>query len=480
MESKKRITLFLVLRMFFMNLFAAMPHDLSLLRAHLMVLALSCSFTTIQSAAQTAPIKHELNLLAAHLLRLNLNLGARSPQQFIDFNTGEFQQLILSPTPYLTLTTTSPQPWNANAELVQLVVAWQDLPFGQFFEHPFSIAHLQELQKRFKGTSPMIDLLQNQGYSLQATVDLINLLQNKNDNLLRDSANFKEVHKEDIDELIGGGEASCGYHTIKNSLLACNAIYSATPTAMLKNINDMLEIANFVVKLFGLPKQNWLVNGKSEPGLWRHWMIAFPVSKVGSAQIDNYDNTNKKDAEWLHSTGLLKLWNDSFAIQATTQIGAEKELLREVYAQQHRLSPPIVAGGGYVPTDEIIKKFTEPTALEIFFVNAKASGEPLKEKERGNHWFALVVNKVNGRTQGIILDSKNAPRYKDPTVIRIMTALADTPAIPSEPTPEAAQTAIKEFITAQFGLLVTGLPETDIVQQLTYLRQELEKKLPKE
>jgi hypothetical protein len=355
----------------------------------------------------------DLALLEQQLLTLSQQIPAESLQKLINFNHTDIAPLLLTqalndeaPITAPMVLATSPR-----VELVQLIVAWQDLPLKAFFgfSEGLNLAEYSLLLHGYKDAPTLVRLFKDFNGKLYKKLEPL--------------ANFYRDNKSD--PLLGGGDASCGYHALKNALLVANAIYSGSTEEAIRIIRGLANL-NLVNTLFGKPEQNEFINGYERAGAWRQFMINHPTTLIAGIQQPNYDEKTNPTAEWLHEAGINFLWNSSQKEtyrkeieNIFTDLGQQK-VYQALYKYQITLIHDLkFFAQNFTVTQNVIEKFKKER-FAIFIINAG-----------GNHWITLIVSAVGTTTQCIILDSKNWPRYDLPEINTIIKALtgASVPAL---------------------------------------------------
>lgn len=297
-----------------------------------------------------------------------------------------------------------------HVELVQLLVAWQDLPLRAFLDIKQGIIEAE-------------GALLLHGYKdIPAFINKFKFFNPKLEAKLKELKGFYEKY-QGIDPLLGGGDASCGYHALKNTLLITNALYSSSPATTNNALENLMSL-NLTNDLFGKSEQNEFINGYKQPGIWRQFMLAHPINPIGNTP--HYDQVKNPTAEWLSQAGIAFLWSNSISKELVDLFAArdQKKLYDYLYKYRTNLNHELIFfAKNFTVSDSVKKKFdTENKAF--FIINAG-----------GNHWLTLFVSRVGTTTQCIILDSKNWPRYDLPEIHTIIKALTGA----TVPAPSAAE-----------------------------------------
>lgn len=278
-------------------------------------------------------------------------------------------------------------------EVLQPLVAWQGMTLGDFMQPALTD----------------FTLLIKAGYIPPNQITFIRTLTRNSALEQYEEQLKKSFNRDTLDRLttfmIGGGDASCGYHTIKNLITLKNAIIKNTQA--IHTLLNMYEIN----KLFGFSRARALLN-LSGNGKWRH-IILNAMGKKEYPSIEGSDPNILRDSnlpladssgEWLSLYGLQLL------IQ-TIKLSPD-DLPANI--QWCWFAPP-----GYNHSERIKamnKEFTAYIALCICLDSPVLQpGVPL-------HWFGVVVSKSFSKTQIIIVDSKNVPRFDNELVKDIINA----------------------------------------------------------
>jgi len=286
-----------------------------------------------------------------------------------------------------------------NVTVVQLLVAWQDLQAVVFLQQP---------------PIKRVGLLHENHYTEAGTQYLIQLLQDAN-KPLREKLKNKTIQ---ADAYLGGGTVSCGYHTIKNLLLTLNLIYGQKQeTDVAAHGLVDLDLTN---SLFGTSIQNTRINENNHPGIWRSYLISKKQKTImpgTGIEVELYPEKDAATADWLEWNGLYYLW--TYYPATTKNIAAGLNNMGAPYA---------------LPAIEVLYK-NKKEDIELLLATKGALNDQFKKSATAqrlfvvhvdnNHWIALVLNKVAGEIQCIILDSKNWPRYHHPTVKNFIKIFTD-------------------------------------------------------
>lgn len=247
-----------------------------------------------------AMVKDDLALLHTELLALSTQEEPEA--QLLDFKMEALQSLLMNHKDNIRVPKEHPLALSSTVTLAQLIVAWQDLQVPTFLAKPDA----QELL-----------ILQSEGYTKEGAQNLLSVLQSKNAQLQKKLQNTTIVG----DPMLGGGNVSCGYHALKNILLFTNVIYS-TPqefSAALTALTDLTVTNN----LFGTRQQNALLTGRTEPGIWRNFIVTHETSQImvgGSpVTVENYDylgRDKERRGNWLTASGIQFLWDTYTVDQA--------------------------------------------------------------------------------------------------------------------------------------------------------------------
>lgn len=195
--------------------------------------------------------------------------------------------------------------------------------------------------------------------------------------------------------LIGGGNASCGYHAIKNALVLINALIDQRPLEGVVNLCS-------VNMLFG-PQGNWralIVDAQER------------AQKSGSAYLADATGEN------LTEDGLRVLWETLMYDQAASYKNMQ-DVQFFVYGNNFSDTDDSLKFAQEVQDQNLINKVLKYRVLKQAYVEKDTFLGVLLINPRA-HWFTLMINKVAGKTQFIIMDSINKPRYDDPDVLAII------------------------------------------------------------
>jgi hypothetical protein len=347
-----------------------------------------------QSAVPTTPTKpEEIKITAAE----TKTSAAQQPtpitqleskeiaalQRFIDFNHPAYIPIKINNSMNYAAPKIVPVEIQPDVQLVQVLTAWQDLPIKAFVLADFTEAEqaLGHLDYRHPQT-------------------ILNLFENYNSKLftIPQKNAIAEQFKNKTDIFLGGGPASCGYHALKNLLLITNLIFSGTlkPQELFTRVGKLLDL-RLTNDLFGLPAQYMAITNQAGMGIWRLAIIneltAQKKAGKGAGLFVSEDN-----GEWLTDTGLE--W-----------------LLAEIKNNQLQIGLPLQE------TTVILNALNQPSFMVSIYHNAELLSNFKKAYNSsknftgalfinpGAHWFTLVVNKVDKKTQFIIVDSKNRPNY---------------------------------------------------------------------
>lgn len=236
----------------------------------------------------------------------------------------------------------------AGVQIIQLVVAWQDLTLEAFLN---------------KEENPIIASL----FSITANHKLQAALRTKE----------KELDEEIRKQSLGGGYASCGYHAIAH--LETLARYFIED----KNLAGLTNLVH-INELFGIKeiceKRIFTLCGE-----WRKILQQEQKEIKSKAAIDQLcDN----DGEWITYNGMLRLLT----------IGYLHNNNISYFTYYTNGMPDLkVEASSQKSLQEAIQNNKDNKSLLTFFIN------------NGAHWYGIFVN-VDKKIC-IIVDSKNTPRY---------------------------------------------------------------------
>lgn len=313
---------------------------------------------------------------------------------------------------------------NPQITLTQLLVVWQFLPMKTFFYNKDSEEVLLSLvSPRKEGGG---------AYTKKGAQDLLTLLQETN-------KKFKEKHKNiapDNHEL-GGGNVSCGYHAIKNILILNDALYAQEE----RQAHHILALTNLSLTdyLFGTAAQRNLIAKENKPGVWRQYIIAHPTISYdvtledGSEvelQGDTYDLKERGTGNWLLDDGMSFLWKHNF-----TNL---KPVAQQLYLYKPFITMRVVTtqGAQILGQRPDIKQAYELARLQFLKSTTAQPQAFVIHEGMFNHWFSLVLIKINNTIQAFIMDSKNVPRYDHPAVCQIIKDFTES-AVPPFVTQES-------------------------------------------
>ncbi len=172
--------------------------------------------------------------------------------------------------------------------------------------------------------------------------------------------------------------ASCGYHSLKNSILIVRAILKK---GAIKLVNNKYFIAQHI----GQP---------ADPGVWRD-MIIDRQRKSKQLYVTG---------EWLNEGDIMKLEAFERKQGLLKDLGIEYTVIENVQMMQPSKLREFAA---YRTVSEIAEKIKGNNnyqhAFSLGLMGHYVDGQA--------HWISLVVNKVNGVVQFIVADSLNINRY---------------------------------------------------------------------
>lgn len=297
-------------------------------------------------------------------------------------------------------------------------------------------------------------------------------------------------------ESVGGGGASCGYHTIKNAALLLNAIYAGDDSRQMRDSIQMLQDSNYIKDLFG-PSGKWraLIESKRKEQLLRYHLMDTKYAnflktaqQIKDMKLDGYEGQLSLDEiRNLFEVAINDFDNDVMNAEVAEILASKQEVhikhtpaeiiieLKEKYPnlsmtigkllidkefEATYVNSPIFFQAlldshnahcrdqGHLPfiflgsddlqgneLDLLIMQELENGMLQPFVGNfsysiieaddqiedfVKKFHEDRKENDsvchaiflNGNaHWVALIINVFDDKTDYIIADSLNIPRY---------------------------------------------------------------------
>lgn len=156
-------------------------------------------------------------------------------------------------------------------EIAQAVVVWQMLDYNEFFKLP-------------------LNALDTTGAIMGINVrNYIELLRNRNNELYRQRAPI-QVDDTILVLNIGGLDASCGYHALKNGIDLVRASRAPTAQAEQKELANLLDLTS-MLKLFGSAEVNQAVLGQNNPGKWRAFMMTIRRRQAAGYAFDQQAHT---------------------------------------------------------------------------------------------------------------------------------------------------------------------------------------------
>ncbi len=208
----------------------------------------------------------------------------------------------------------------------------------------------------------------------------------------------------------GGGPASCGYHSLKNSILITRAILEKGAIGL---INDN----QFIAKRIGQP---------TSPGIWRDIIIEESYKKANKWYLWKYSKLAKDNRQALNKYNnyarmrkyqpldILGEWLKEDDIDRLVTFERKQGLLKDLGIEYAVIEN--------VPMIQDVKhrEFSAYGTISEIAQKIKANNNYLHGFSVGlmgyygvgqAHWISLVVNKVNGKVQFIVADSLNANRY---------------------------------------------------------------------
>ncbi len=211
----------------------------------------------------------------------------------------------------------------------------------------------------------------------------------------------------------GGGPASCGYHSLKNSILIMRTILK-------KESIELINDYQFIARYIGQP---------TYPGVWRKMIIEKNYTEAGEWYFDKYSKSAKDDQQ------ALKNYNEYTQIRGYQPLDVKGEWLKEDDIRQlikfeKEKGQLKDLGIEYTVMENIkmmrnvkLREFSEYRTVHEIAQKIKANnnylhgfsvglmGHHLVGRHGQKHWISLVVNKVDGKVQFIVADSLNANRY---------------------------------------------------------------------
>jgi hypothetical protein len=235
--------------------------------------------------------------------------------------------------------------------VIQLVVAWQDLTVNSFV---YGNDSLTNCIKNVPQNSELRGHLEKQ----------------------------QKITESILGESIGGGYASCGYHTVAHLDTIANYLLSKEPWS---NLTNLVHIN----ALFGI--KNICDLGIIDPcGTWRNALMGEQQNRVGGGS-----KLCDAEGEWISHEAMLML--------------AEKTNLKKTGIIYSKTGVP----GQIQPTtkkiiDEAVKTAPDKNYL-FFWINS------------GAHWYGICI--IVSQKLCLIVDSKNSPRYDDESTKAILQAV---------------------------------------------------------
>lgn len=353
-------------------------------------------------------LNHQLTTAPSQQLAVPITQKSEHQQKLIDFSTenSEIHNLLISSDINNYAPKEVPVKLTPQATLTQIIVAWQGLPFKTFL-------NLKEQRA--------IDTIASAGYSNNDA--FFERFRTANQHLASQLTSHEEEFKKmlDIDDpLLGGGNASCGYHALKNSLIAAHAIYSGMPHALTRVMDLQL-----IDDLFGTPEQRHYVAQKKSPGIWRKAVLAQYLEQEKAA-LSGYDVISDKNGEWLTDEGLTWLWEKKLPQMPDSY---------QLYKHKGALQLHVYTGETPEFTTFAEQYRSNPNFLGALIIPSAARGGTTASK----HWMSLIINKIidstqenKNITQFILFDSQNFPRYHDDIVANVIKILLGSGFSPKE------------------------------------------------
>lgn len=304
-------------------------------------------------------------------------------------------------------------------EIVQLIVAYQDLSLATFCQKTDDVeaqlAHLLALESGDSSSKIMGALLldkSNKEYEsnkkLQAQLKARKIATN-------------------LGYSIGGGSASCGYHTLAH-LQTLHQFFNGEG-----NLNHLINLT-YINKLFGLTVINNTLNlvltpKIPSPGTWRNniineqktrytnaktsffkknpalttqdfetWLKDDANEKTKIAFLRSFSSVSTKDGEWLTDSGMAHLENN-----------------KETNPKEIRFS---LWYADIATSESELKSIQE-------IINKPAYNLPITVNAHNSHWYGVYLQKksAEGNILCVIMDSKNVARYNTQLTIEMLTTL---------------------------------------------------------
>lgn len=284
-------------------------------------------------------------------------------------------------------------------EVVQLVVAWQDLSTQSFLEQnpdPINAALASALG--YKENSIVTCMKRNAFFTiLNENIATYKKEQEQQDEEFKFDQDF-------LDESIGGGYASCGYHTILHLQTLRNAIKNhkyadlANLTNLL-NVNDKFGLEIVIHSLNPILEKAQKIILKNE---WRSKIIAL------NGDGNNFSNNI---GEWLTSLGIDTLAEQEIQDKEGTHFATFNDQPTSMGDIQIPATTASVIQENYASALRAYKGKNAPKRY-AFLVNTANS-----------HWYGIFVTLDTTPALCIIVDSKNSPRYGQYPLAEILKGL---------------------------------------------------------
>ena len=325
-------------------------------------------------------------------------------------------------------------------EVVQLVVAWQDLSVETFLSEKsnFMNSALEKLLGYSKGTILSCMLKNPNNHALKKTINSFN----------------KPFSPDFLEASLGGGYASCGYHTILHLKTLNEAFMQNTRAKRSKKLaalTDLIQVndefgLDVVIKNINntfnatnkLPLLQQRKRGQPKP--WRTYIMQERIGKT------HYANP---EGEWLQSAAMGAL--------ATLYFPETQGTFSTTFHTE-----PATMGFMTIPPS------THVNVQENYEGFFKASGQTAASYAvmvniRNSHWYGIFVTFNTTPALCIIVDSKNFPRYNETPLQEILKGFFP-----------ASASIIQNSINANFKSTTLSLEDQDKKESQIFRLQSLQ------